>query len=100
MQIIINIIEICFEIALMLNGIIVIPQIIEIIKTKNAENLSFFTFFGFWILQVTMLLHGYFHNDIKLAWGMILSLVTTGTLTTLIAIYGNGLFSKRKINRA
>ncbi len=94
MNVIINIINVGFGFALLLNGLIVIPQIIKIIQTKNAKNLSFLTFFGFWILQVAMILHGYFHNDLKLAIGMLLSIITTGILTILIFVYGNGIFRK------
>ncbi len=94
MKLIIDIITIGFEFALLLNGLIVIPQIIKIIQTKNAKNLSFLTFFGFWILQIMMILHGYFHNDLTLAIGMILSVITTGILVILILVHGNGIFRK------
>ncbi len=94
MNIITYIINIGFGLALLLNGLIVIPQIIQIIKTKNARNLSFITFFGFWLLQITMLIHGYSHNDLKLALGMLLSIITTGVLIILILIYGNDIFRK------
>lgn len=83
-----EIIRIFFWIGLFLNSIIVIPQIIKILRNKNAAGFSLLAFSGFLFLQIIVVLHAYLYRDIDLLIGMSASVVTTGLLVALIYIYG------------
>ena len=83
------IVEIIVSISLILNALLFIPQLIKIIKNKNAKELSLITFIGFNIMQILMLLHGYFHQEPILIIGMLLSLITCGTVTISILHFKN-----------
>lgn len=87
MKILTNIIEIGFSISLFVNAILFIPQIIQLLKTKNSKGLSLMTFFGFSIMQFFTILHAYFANDYILMAGFLLSLIFCGTVTFLIILY-------------
>lgn len=81
------IIEVIVSISLILNALLFIPQVIKIIKNKNAKELSLITFIGFNVMQILMLLHGYFHQEPILIIGMLLSLITCGSVTISILYF-------------
>ena len=87
MHIINLVIEIVFGIALFINGIIVIPQIIKLRQIKNSNDLSFPSFFGFWLLQMIFFLHGYFYKDYMLMSGMAFAMIPNGVLVFQIIYY-------------
>ena len=81
------IVEIVFAGSLILNALLFIPQTIKIFKTKSVKELSLITFAGFNVMQLLMLLHGYFHHELMLVIGMILSLITCGSVTISILYF-------------
>ncbi|MDR2066252.1 MAG: hypothetical protein LBP57_00185 [Endomicrobium sp.] len=80
-------IEAVFGLAMFINAILFLPQAIKLYKTKNTKTLSLITFFGFDIIQVTSILHGYIRNDKILMFGMLLSLIFCGSVTFLLIYY-------------
>ncbi len=86
-----NIIEatvnIIFYLGVFINAALFIPQAVKIFKQRSAKGLSLITFGGYNILQTLAILHGYFHHDLKLMIGMILSLITCGCITFGILYY-------------
>lgn len=82
-----KLIEMSFILGLFINAILFIPQIIRIIANKDAKEVSFITFFGFLLIQLTTLLHGFLRSDYLLAFGTLLSMMTCGTVVWLIAFY-------------
>jgi len=89
MEIVKTTVDIIFGFGLFINAIIYLPQVIKIIRLKEAKDLSFVTFFGICLLQLVMGLHGYFHQDYVLMVGMWASLIVSAFLTYLIVLYGN-----------
>lgn len=82
-----NLIEIIFSFGLFINAMLFIPQALKISRTKNAKGFSLITFSGFNIIQTFAFLHGCLHKDYILAFGMLMSLITCGTVTILIIKY-------------
>jgi len=82
-----HIIEIGFSLSLFANALLFIPQILQLIKTKNSESTSLQTFSGFAVIQIFITLHGFIHRDYILAFGCMLSLVLCTTITFLIIFY-------------
>lgn len=76
-----------FGIALFVNAALFIPQILLLLKKKHADDVSLTTFFGFCIIQIFTIWHGYYTNDYILIIGYVISLITCGTTTALIAYY-------------
>ncbi len=81
-------INIFFEFGLFLNAILFVPQAIKIYYRRSAKGLSLITFSGFNVIQILMILHGFFHHDIMLVIGMLLSLITCGAVTIGILFFG------------
>ncbi|MBN9228563.1 MULTISPECIES: hypothetical protein [Legionella] len=90
------IINVGFSICLIANAALYIPQIFILLKVKTAKGVSFLTFLGFNIIQLFTLLHAWVINDFILAVGCILSLITCGTVSWLIAYYK--FFQKNPLN--
>ena len=63
MKIIIDIIQTIFELGLFINAILFIPQAVKIVKDKGAKDVSFVTFFGFWLITLFVILHAYIAED-------------------------------------
>lgn len=82
-----NTIESYFMISLIVNAILFIPQIVRLLKIKDSKELSFITFFGFNLIQIAVILHGYIKKDYLLLFGNLLSLITCGLVTILIVYY-------------
>ena len=82
-----DIITVLFEMAMFINAMLFVPQIMKIINFKTVKGLSFFTFIGFNIIQVVEGLQGYFLHDYQLMFGMLLSFITCGVVTSLIIYY-------------
>ncbi|EKD99457.1 MAG: hypothetical protein ACD_22C00254G0003 [uncultured bacterium] len=87
MNIIKNLVEICFSTALFINALLFIPQIVKILRDKETKGLSLLTFGGFSLIQILAVLHGYFKHDYVMLFGFTLSLITCGTVTVLIIFY-------------
>lgn len=80
-------IEIGFSITLFANALLFLPQIVNLIKTKNTKSLSLFMFAGFNVMQIFTVLHAYIVQDFTLMLGFGLSLILSGTVTCLIIYY-------------
>ena len=83
------VIDFLFSVAMFINAMLFVPQIIKIIKAKNAKGVSVLTFGGFNLIQIVVMLHGYFHHDMYLFLGTIPSILTCGTVTGLIIYYNS-----------
>ncbi len=83
----VTIIDIAFGVALFINAFLFIPQIIRLVRYKDSQGLSFLTFFGFCLIQLITILHGFFHGDPLLMWGYVLSFITCSSVAILIVRY-------------
>jgi len=93
-----NIIEISFSLGLFINAVLFIPQIMRIVKSKSAKEISFITFFGFWLIQLSTVLHGVLKKDYLLTYGTILSMITCGYVVWLIMYYRLRKSAKAPVN--
>lgn len=82
-----QLIQLGFSISLLANAALFIPQIFALIKNKSAKGVSFITFFGFNLIQFFTMLHGILTKDYLLAGGYLLSIISCGTVSTLIIYY-------------
>lgn len=82
-----NIIETIFVSGLFVNAVLFIPQFLKIIANKDSREVSFITFFGFWLIQLSIVLHGFLKHDYVLAFGTILSMITCGFVIGVIIYY-------------
>lgn len=82
-----SIIEVIFSLGLFINAALFVPQIIKLYRKKDSSELSILTFSGFNLIQLSTLFHAYFLHDYLLMIGMILSLITCGSVTSLILFY-------------
>ena len=79
-------IEYVFSIALFINALLFIPQIIRIVKNKTVEGISITTFLGLLLIQFTVVLHGVIIGDNVLIYGYLLSMITCGSVVILALI--------------
>lgn len=82
-----SLIEVFFSISLVANSLLFIPQVVKLLKAKNAKNVSLVTFAGFCLIQLSMVLHAYIGRDYLMLLGVLLSLIACGTVTVLIVYY-------------
>ena len=82
-----NIIEFVFSIALFINALLFIPQILKIVREKSAKSVSLLTFLGFLLIQLAVVLHGIISRDYLLVAGYLFSMVTCGSVVALILFY-------------
>ena len=82
-----NAVEVAFTFSLFANALFCVPQIITLIKQKNSEAISLFTFIGFNIVQLFTIWHGFLVKDYKLMFGVLLSFVTCFVLVALTIRY-------------
>ena len=82
-----DIIAILFGIGLFGNAALFVPQAIALWRKKSAEGVSLLTFGGFNLLQAIAIVHGIYQHDPSLIIGMIASLITCGSVTTLTLYY-------------
>lgn len=89
MQVVKDIIELVFSIAMIINAMLFIPQAVRIFKRKSAQDISFITFVGFNLIQIAAITHGYIVKDTLLMYGTLLCLTTSGLVTYLTFLYRN-----------
>jgi MtN3 and saliva related transmembrane protein len=82
-----DIVAFIFGLGLFVNALIFVPQVVQIWRLKRADSISLATFAGFNILQAIGVIHGYFQHDLALLFGMIASLITSGSVTLLTVVY-------------
>jgi MtN3 and saliva related transmembrane protein len=69
------------------NALLFVPQILAVWRKKTDEGISLLTFGGFSVLQIIGIVHGLYQHDLSLTLGMVASLLTCGTVTTLTIFY-------------
>lgn len=82
-----NTVHVIFSLGLFINAALFVPQVVKLLRQKHANDVSLITFGGFSILQIFTAWHGYLLNDYLLMGGILLSLLTCGTVTLLIVYY-------------
>jgi len=82
-----GIVELSFVLGLFINAVLFIPQCISIVVNKDSREVSFITFFGFWLIQLSTTLHGFLRKDYLLAFGTLLSMITCGLVIFCIIYY-------------
>lgn len=68
-----------------------IVQAIKLFHVKNSTGLSFITFFGFNLIQLSTILYGYIQQDHLLMYGYIATFIACGFVTAMIPLYKKGL---------
>ena len=94
MSLVSTVIEVVFSAAMFINAALFVPQIIQLVRAKQSEGLSLLTFFGFNVIQVFTILHGYLYHDRLLMIGMGGSFITCGCVTILIWKYRKPVMAK------
>lgn len=82
-----QLVAVIFGLGLGGNALLFVPQIIAVWRKKTDEGISLLTFGGFSILQIVGIVHGYLQQDMSLFLGMVASLLTCGTVTSLTIFY-------------
>jgi MtN3 and saliva related transmembrane protein len=82
-----DIVAVLFGLGLFGNAALFVPQAIALWRKKTDEGISLITFAGFNILQVIAIIHGLLRHDNAIIFGMIASLITCGSVTTLTLYY-------------
>lgn len=77
-------IEVYFGLGLFINSMLFVPQIIRILKTKQAHDASLITFAGFNLINIACVLHGIIKHDVILAVGYGMSVITNSCVTIAI----------------
>ena len=80
-------IEIYFIVGTTVNVLLFIIQAIKVYKVKDSTGLSFITFFGFNLIQLSTILYGIIRNDILLTYGYIAAFIACGAITLMIPYY-------------
>jgi MtN3 and saliva related transmembrane protein len=80
-------VETIFSISLFANALFFVPQIIKLIKKKNAAGVSLLTFAGFNVMQLFTAWHGFLVKDYKLMLGFLLSFIACFIVVVLTIYY-------------
>jgi MtN3 and saliva related transmembrane protein len=86
-KIIADFIDVVFGVGLFINALLFIPQIINLLRQKHANDISLITFAGFNILNIFTVLHGITIHDSWLIIGYMFSVITNTIVTILIIWY-------------
>ena len=81
------VVDVVFNFGLFVNGLLYLPQLIKIYRTKSTGGLSQLTFLGFNFIQIMFILHGLSIRDFQLAIGMSFSELICGIATVGLFIY-------------
>jgi MtN3 and saliva related transmembrane protein len=82
-----HIVAIIFEVGLLGNAMLFVPQALAVWRKKSDEGISLITFVGFNLLQAIGIVHGIYEHDHSLIVGLGASLLTCGTVTALTLYY-------------
>ncbi len=80
-------VDLVFSLGLFFNAALFLPQVVALLRKKNAAGLSLITFAGFNVMQFFTALHGYLVKDYLLMIGFLLSFIMCGIVTCLILLY-------------
>jgi MtN3 and saliva related transmembrane protein len=78
-----DLVALVFGLGMGLNALLFVPQALSIWRTGKADGVSLVTFGGFNALQALGVAHGILQKDWSLAFGMMASLLTCGSVTLL-----------------
>ena len=67
-----------------------IIQAIKLYRVKDSSGLSFTTFLGFNIIQLSTILYGFIQQDRLLMYGYIATFIVCGFVTIMIPLYKKG----------
>ncbi|MBE9210794.1 hypothetical protein IQ244_30690 [Nostoc sp. LEGE 06077] len=84
-----EIVTFLFGLGFVFNASLFIPQVIRILQTKSANNISLITFIGFNLIQLNSAIYGYYQHDMILMYGNIISFIACATVTVLAIYYRN-----------
>lgn len=82
-----QVIDLFTFLALFVNALLYIPQIMLLLETKYANDVSLITFAGFDLINFILLIHGLIHNDKSLYVGSLVSFITNSIVVFLIIYY-------------
>ena len=87
MQAMNELVNIIFSVALFINALLFIPQIVTLWRNKHANDVSLITFAGFNLINIFTMLHGFTVHDKLLIIGYSFSVFTNTVVTILIIWY-------------
>jgi len=82
-----DIVAVIFGLGLIGNAALFVPQALAVWRKKTDEGISLITFGGFNLLQIIAIVHGVYQHDRALIIGMVESVITCGTVTSLTLFY-------------
>lgn len=82
-----QVVAVIFGLGLLCNALLFVPQALTVWRKKSDEGISLLTFGGFNVLQAIAIVHGLYQHDLALILGMIASLLTCGSVTSLTLLY-------------
>ncbi len=82
-----EIVAVIFGLGLLGNAMLFVPQVLAVWRKKSDEGISLITFGGFNLLQAIAIVHGIYQHDRALILGMVASLITCGSVTSLTLFY-------------
>lgn len=80
-------VAVIFGLGLVCNALLFVPQVLAVWRKKSDEGISLITFGGFNVLQIIAIVHGVYQHDLSLILGMVASLISCGSVTTLTLFY-------------
>lgn len=83
----VNFVDLFFGFFLVMNALVFIPQIINLLRNKHANDISLITFTGFNMINIFSVLHGIIIHDLWLSIGYLFSVATSSITTILIIKY-------------
>lgn len=82
-----QIVAVIFGLGLLGNAMLFVAQVLAVWRKKSDEGISLITFGGFNLLQAIAIVHGFYQHDRALILGMVASLITCGSVTSLTLLY-------------
>lgn len=82
-----DLIKIYFTLGMFANVLLFLIQAVRLFKVKDSAGLSFITFIGFNLIQLSTILYGIIERDYLLTFGYILSFLACGMVSILILLY-------------
>jgi two-component system aerobic respiration control sensor histidine kinase ArcB len=87
-----DLVQFIFSSALFINALLFVPQVMTIVRRKTSEGVSMATFIGFFLIQLSIIMHGLLTHDGLLVLGYSLSLLSCGAVIASAFIYRKNSF--------
>ena len=97
MEITKDLVKIYFILGMFANFLLFVIQAIRLFRVKNSNGLSFVTFVGFNLIQLSTILYGIIMKDYLLVFGYVLSFCACGIVSALIIFYRENGSEKKRI---